>query len=122
MKANSTKPTNPGEAIDRHIVYGYVERHPRKGKPPRWYVGVTNNEEQRHKDHIRANTKNEKSYFHWWIQKRYKKEPGRKREAIFKEILEYHELQVIYGTRREAEFLKENRRNEKMHYVHMNSI
>ena len=106
MKANSTKPTKPGEAIDRHIVYGYVERHPRKGKPPRWYVGVTNNAEKRNKDHVRADTKYDNGYLHRWIQKHYKKEPGRKREAIFKEILEYHELQVIHGTSREAEYLE----------------
>lgn len=105
MNSNSTK-TNPDEAVDRHVVYGYIERQPRKGKPPRWYVGVTNQQERRHKQHIRTETKPNKGYFYNWIQKQYRKQPKRKHEDVFNEILEYKILQVIVGTSREAEYFE----------------
>ena len=103
---DSAKRRNPDEAVDRHIVYGYVEQQPRKGKPPRWYVGVTNRPEGRHRDHIRAETKRNKGYFHNWIRKQYRKQQKRKHEDVFNEILEYKILQVIVETSREAEYFE----------------
>ncbi len=100
MKEKSTRQTNPGVAVDRHIVYGYVEKHPPNGKPLRWYVGITNNPNRRFQQHKKAEAKRDNGYFHKWIQAGYRE--GKK----FKDILEYHELQVIHGTSREAEFFE----------------
>lgn len=115
MKANSTKPTNPGEAVDRHIVYGYVEKCPPNGKPPRWYVGVTNNPKRRFEQHKIAKAKRDNSYFHKWIQARYQE------DKKFKDILEYHEFQVIQGTSREAELL-ERKWTEEKNAIHPNGF